>query len=281
MSIMLREQTATQTATTPPSGSRSLAILVRRGLLDNRRAPLTWGGVLGLMSALMAVIWPSVEDSMTELIKNYPSGLKEAFGIDQLDTVEKYIDAEMLSLIVPLALAFFVVRCVTQATVGAEDRGHLDTLLSLPVSRRLLVASAFIVSGLMVAAILGVTWALTMVAGTIAGSGIAAGTLAEGIFNVWPLAMTFGGLALLTTGLAHRPVTVTEVAGGTLVAMYVIDLAGKLSDTVEPLRAVSPFRYYGSVIQNGFDISHAVGLTLAAIALTAIGAELLERRDVL
>lgn len=265
----------------PPSWRRSLATLVRRGVRDSRRAPLTWGGGLGLMSGLMAAIWPSFEDSVDQIFENYPAALKDAFNIQELDSVEKYIDAEMLSLIVPLALAFFAVRCATRATVGAEDRGHLDTLLSLPVSRRVLVASALIVSALMVLAILGVTWVLTMIAGALAGTGISAGTMAVGLLNVWPLSMAFAGLAVLVAGLAHRPVTVTEIAAGTLVAMYVIDLAGKLSDTVEPLREITAFRYYGSAVQNGFDISHALGLTLVGVVLAAIGTVLFERRDVL
>jgi ABC-2 type transport system permease protein len=272
--------TTTRTPT-PPSWQRSLVVMVRRGLADNRRAPLTWGGALGLMSALMAAIWPSIEDSISKVTESYPSGLKEAFGIEQLDSVEKYIDAEMLSLIVPLALAFFAVRCATRAMVGAEDRGHLDTLLSLPVSRHVLVASSFIVSGLMTASILAVTWVLTIVAGVIAGAGISADTLALGLGNVWPLAMAFAGLAVLVGGVAHRPVTVTEVAAGTLVAMYVMDLAGKLSESVEPLRTVSAFRYYGSVIQNGFDVSHALLLTTVGVACAVIGAILFDGRDVL
>ena len=189
------------------------------------------------MTALMAAIWPSIEDSVGKLVESYPSGLKEAFGIQELDSIEKYIDGEMLSLVVPLALAFFAVRCAIRATVGAEDRGHLDTLLSLPVSRRTLVMSSFAVTGVMLLAILGVVWALTWVTGTLVGGGISGGTLAAGLVNVWPLSMLFAGLAVLAAGFSHRPATVTAIATGTLVAMYVVDLAGKLSDQVEPLRA--------------------------------------------
>lgn len=255
--------------------------LVWRGVRDNRRAPLTWGGALGAMSALMAAIWPSIQDSMDELLKNYPAGLKQAFGIEKLDSVEKYIDAEMLSLIVPLALAFFAVRCATRATVGAEERGHLDTLLSLPVSRRVLVAGSFIATGLMLAAILVAIWTLTWVAGTIAGTGISAGTLAAGLANVWPLAMAFAGLAVLAGGLLHRSASVAAIATGTLVAMYVVDLIGRLSSAAEPFRVVSAFRYYGSAVQHGLDLTHVLTLVVVAIALAVVGSLLFERRDVL
>jgi len=271
---------APPTALPPPSTARSLAAVIRRGLRDQRRAPLYWGGGFGLMCALMTAIWPSIEDSMTELVQSYPDGLMKAFGISELDSVERYLDAEMLSIIVPLAMAFFAIRCATRATVGAEERGHLDTLLSLPLSRHVVVFGSFAVTAIVVAAVLGVMGAMTWIAGTVAGTGISASALLAGFGNVWPLAMVFAGLAAFGAGLSSRPTVVTAVAGGTLVAMYVIDLGGKLSDAIEPLRAISAFRYYGSAIQQGFDVSHAIGLTLVAIALTATGAVLFERRDV-
>jgi ABC-2 type transport system permease protein len=262
-----------------PSTARSLAAVIVRGLRDQRRAALYWGGGFGLLCALMAAIWPSIEDSMTQLVESYPEGLLKAFGISRLDSVERYIDAEMLSVMVPLGIAFLAVRCATRATVGAEERGHLDTLLSLPLSRRVVVLGSYAVTAIVVAAALGVMAAVTWIAGTLAGTGISASALAAGFGNVWPLAMAFAGLAALVAGLSSRPVVVIAVAGGTLVAMYVVDLVGKLSDAVEPLRAVSAFRYYGSAIQQGFDVSHALGLTLAGIVLAVAGAVLFERRD--
>jgi len=281
MSTISPARRAVATSVCVPSAWHTFAALVRRGLRDQRRAALAWGIGFGLFGAMMAAIWPSIEHTMTDLIKNYPPGLKKAFGIVQLDSVERYVDAELLSVIVPLALAFLAIRIVAQATVGAEDRGHLDTLLSLPLSRRVVVSASVAVAGIVLAAILVVMGVLTWLAGTLAGTGISATTLAGGFANVWPLAMAFAGLAAVVAGLTHRPSTVTYVTGATLVGMYAIDLVGKLADAVEPLRAISAFRYYGSAIQNGFDVSHAVTLVVAALVLTAIGAALFERRDVL
>lgn len=218
---------------------------------------------------------------MQDLMKSYPETLKTAFGITELNTVERYVDAEMLSLIVPLAVAFFAVRCVTNAIVGAEDRGHLDTLLALPLSRRVLVAGSLIVTGIVAAEILAVIWALTWVTGTLAGTGISATTLGAGLLNVWPLSMAFAGLAALAAGVLHRPATVTAVATGTLLAMYIVDLVGKLAESIEPLRVISAFRYYGSAVQNGLDASHIAGLILVGVLAAVLGAVLFERRDIL
>lgn len=281
MSVTLprREAPPAAAPAVAPPWRRGLRALLLRGLHDQSRAPLTWGGGLGAMSALMAAIWPSIESSMSELMQSYPESLKQAFGITELNTVERYIDAEMFSLIVPLALAFFAVRVVTRSTVTAEDRGYLDTLLSLPLSRRLLMGAAYATAGIMLAVVLLVIWALTLLVGVIAGTGISATTLGAGVANVWPLSMAFAGLAALLAGLTSRTGVVTGVAVGTLVGMYVIDLVGKLADPIEPFRVISAFRYYGSAIQNGFDLSHAAGLTLVGFALAVAGALLFERRD--
>lgn len=272
---------ASEAARRPPSQLSSLTTLVLTGLGSQRRAPLTWGGSIGATCALIAAIWPSIEKSIGAAIKSYPESIKQAFGIQELDSVEKYVDAEMLSLIIPLVVAFFAVRCATRALVGAEEKGHLDPLLSLPVSRRALVAGTFIDTAILTAAILIVSWLLTLLAGAAAGTGMSAGTMAAGFGNVWPISIAFAGFAVLLAGVLHRPATVTAIATGTLVAMYVFDLVGKLSPDERFLRDISAFKYYGSAVQAGFDWRHAVGLTAVGVVLATVGALLFRRRDIL
>lgn len=264
-----------------PSDRRPLRAVVRRGLRDHGRAPLTWGLPLGAMCGLIVAMYPSIEDSLGELMDEYPQGLKDAFGIDELNSVEAYLDAEMFSLIVPLAIAFFAVRSISRAISTAEERGYLDTALAAPLSRRTLIAGSFAVTAMASATVLLVVFALTMVVGAAAGTGISLAKVAAGVATVWPLAVFFAGLAMLVAGLVHGSGPVTAIAAGTLVGMYVIDLVGKLADPVEPLRYISAFRYYGSAIQDGIDPLAFAGLTLAGAVLAAAGAILLRRRDVL
>ncbi len=228
----------------------------------------------------MAAIWPSIEGSMDELMDSYPAELKEAFNIRELTSVEAYIDAEMLSFIVPFALAFLAVRVIVRLVSGAEERGHLDLVLTAPVSRRVLIAGAAAVAAIVVAAVLIVVTGMTWVAGVLVGTDPSVLILGRGVANVWPLAMFFAGLAALVSGWSHSGGPVTAIATGTLVGMYVIDLVGKLSEPVEPFRALSAFRYYGSAVQDGIDPLAFAGLALAGAVLAAVGAVLFERRDV-
>ncbi len=265
----------------PPPAWVSLRALLRRGLRDNRRAPLTWGGSLGAFSTLIIFTWPSIEGSVGQLVESYPEGLKQAFGIEALDSVEAYFDAEMLSLIVPLAIAFLAVRTIARGISGAEETAWLDTLLTTPLSRSALIAGTFLLTGVLIALVLVLTTAIALLAGLVSGTDPSAAVIGRGMANVWPLAMFFAGLAALATGRLHSAGTVTAVASGALVAMYLLDVVGKISSDLEPLRWISAFRYYGDAIRDGIDPLAFIGLTVAGAVLAALGAVLLQRRDLI
>jgi hypothetical protein len=74
---------------------------------------------------------------------------------------------------------------------------------------------------------------------------------------------------------------VTAIATGTVVGMYVVDLAGKLADPAEPFRIVSVFKYYGSGLTDGIDPAAFIGVTVFGGALAFIGSLAFARRDVL
>ena len=248
-------------------------------LSDRRRSVLAWGLPLGLMSAFIVAIFPSIQSSISKLVKNYPAGIKEAFGIGQLATVEQYLHAEMLSLIVPLALGYLAVRAVASGLSGAAESGRLDVLLSAPVSRRRLCAAGFVATGVELAAVLVVTGLLCGLGSLLSGAGLQAGPAAAGFASVWPLALLFAALGIVATGFSLRTTVVTGSVAGVLVAMYAIDLVGRLDPGLSGIRYASVFRYYGNAIEDGFDVLAFAGIALVAAALAAVGAWLVERRD--
>lgn len=260
--------------------SVQLRALVEAHLSDRRRSILAWGLPLGLMSAFIVAIFPSVEDSISKVVSKYPSGLKEAFGIGQLSNVEQYLHAEMLSLIVPLALGYLAVRAVASGLAGAAESGRLDVLLSAPVSRGRICAAGFLATGIELAAVLAVSWAVTMVGSVLSGAGLAAGPAAAGFAGVWPLALLFAGLGIVVCGWTLRTTIVTGAVAGVLVSMYVIDLIGKLDPTLSGVRYVSVFKYYGNAIEDGIEPLAFVGVTAAAALLAGVGGWLFDRRDI-
>jgi ABC-2 type transport system permease protein len=260
--------------------SRQVGALVATHLSDRRRSVPAWGLPIGLMSAFIVAIFPSVEDSLSKAVADYPPALREAFGIGELANVEQYLHAEMLSLIVPLALGYLAVRAMASGLSGAAESGRLDVLLSAPVSRRRLCASGFIATAIELAAVLAVSWALTMLGSLAAGAGLAAGPAAAGFASVWPLALLFAGLGIVVSGWSLRTSVLTGSVAGVLVAMYVVDLVGRLDSGLAEIRYVSVFKYYGNAIEDGIEALAFGGVTAAAVLLAALGGWLFERRDI-
>jgi len=254
------------------------AALVGSHLSDRRRSLLAWGLPLGLWSAFIVIIFPSVEEALSKAVQNYPDALKEAFGIGQLTSVEQYLQAEMLSLIVPLAMGYLAVRAISSGLAGAAESGRLDVLLSAPVSRARLVAAGFAATAVELAVVLAVTVLLTCLGSVVAGAHLSFSSALTGYSNVWPLALFSAGLGAVAAGFSLRTSVVTGSVAGALVSMYVIDLIGRLDPDLSGIRYISVFKYYGNAVEDGIDPLAFVGVTVAAVGLVAIGAWLFERR---
>lgn len=99
-------------------------------------------------------------------------------------------------------------------------------------------------------------------------------------FNLWPLCVFFGALAMLCSALFRRRALAIAVPGAALLAMYLVDVLGGLLDSFEGLRRLSVFHYYGSALQDGVDWSGSGGVCVAALALTVLAALAFGRRDI-
>ncbi len=256
-----------------------VSALVLAHLSDRRRSLLAWGLPLGLMSAFIVAIFPSVEDALSKAVADYPPALKEAFGIGGLTNVEQYLQAEMLSLIIPLALGYLAVRAVASGLSGASETGRLDVLLSAPISRRRLVFAGFLATAIELLAVLVIIGLLTALGSLLSGAGLSVGPAVAGFANVWPLALIFAALGIVATGFSLRTSVVTGSVAGVLVAMYVVDLIGRLDPGLSGIRYASVFKYYGNAIEDGIEPLAFCGVTAAAVVLTVLGAWLFDRRD--
>lgn len=264
-----------------PGSITGLGAFVRRGLRDRRRTTLIWGLALGTYGGFMAAVYPSIQGSLDQLLKHYPSALKQAFDVTSMRTVEGYIQTEMFSLIVPLVIGYFVIRAITAPTAGAEERGQLDAILSLPVSRSVLMAGACLVAALSACAVMLLTGAMTFIVGRLAGTHISLGLVTAGVLGVLPLGLLGGGIAAVAAGAMRGGRGASGIALGALLAMYALDLVGKLAHSLDWFRWASAFKYYGSPMRDGIDPLSFAGMTVLAAVLMLVGARLFERRDLI
>ena len=236
----------------------------------------------------MAAIWPSIEDSMDELMESYPAEPQGGVQHPRRSTsVEAYIDAEMLSLIVPLALAFLAVRAiVARAISGAEERGYLDIAARGAASRGARSSPARSSSRR--------SWsrrcspssrAMTWLAGTarrepirrslVLGRGMGERVAAGDVLRRAAPSLAAGRAA-------QRRRRSPAIAAGHA-RRHVRDRPRRQARRRRSSRcaSLSAFKYYGSAIQDGIDPLAFAGLDARRGALlAAAGAFLFERRDV-
>jgi hypothetical protein len=152
-------------------------------------------------------------------------------------------------------------------------------VLAAPARRRALVGGAFTAGAIATLGILLVTSVLIWIAGQVFGAEIAVGDLAAALVGTWAFALFFAGVALVACGVRGNWTAVTGASVGLLVTMYVVDVAARIADALEPVGYLTAFHWYGSPLIDGLDGGHAL-LAALGLALAVGGAALFERRDV-
>lgn len=254
---------------------------VRELLRGQNRNILVWGLSMGLLGALYMALFPS----MGKLIQGYLDALPAAYlqflGMQAgMGTPQGWLAMEMFNMVGPIALPFFTILLGARAVAGAEERGRLDILLSNPVPRWQLVVGHFLAMAAGLVVILVLLFALTWGTAVAAGVDLGPGPVAAGSLNLLPFCLFFGALALLVSTLARRAALAIAVPGALLVAMYVLNGVGAVSDTLKPLRPLSLFYHYGSAVEQGVPWASFLLILAGALVLTGLAVAAFERRDI-
>ncbi|HET7481044.1 MAG TPA: ABC transporter permease subunit [Rubrobacteraceae bacterium] len=260
----------------------ALLALISHTVRMQLRGVLIWGGILGLYSAAIVATYPTFGDmqGFDQFVQAYPKGLREAFNITDMSTIEGFLDTEIFSFMAPLALAFFPILAASSAIAGAEERGTIDVLLGNPIQRWQLVAGSFVATAVSLLGILAVAGLFAWITAALVDVDLSVENAVNGYLNLWPICLFFGGLALLCSAIFHRRSLAIAVPGVVLLGMYLMDVLGKVSEDLEDLRPYSLFYYYGSAIRDGIDWVNFGGITLVTLALIVLAMIAFRRRDI-
>jgi len=259
--------------------------LLRREIVDHRRALLGWCvGIAGYV-ALIASIFPSIEGSadLNDLIESYPDVLKSLFGITgsgDLTSGAGFLDAELFSFMLPLFILVLAISSGASTLAGEEDAGRLELVLAYPVRRRnVVVAKGLAVSiEVLVACVAAI--AAILVFDVIVGLELSLGHVAGAFASLLALGLFYGWLSLAVGAAYPSRALALGVAAGVAAAAYLVGGLHDLAGWLDPFRFLSPFWLVGqSPLQGGTDAVGVVVVLLAAIVILVLGAILVERRD--
>lgn len=234
---------------------------------------LGWATGIALYAAMIGALSPVV----TELGREDPDYQKtlEQFGMGMALTERGFV-----AFMGPtLALMIALYCCWRIGAARAEEAaGHLETMLSQPVTRRqwLVGHAALTVAG---AGLLSVGAGLaTWLGAQLAGAEVGLGDALVPVAAQAPLVLAFAGIAVLMFGLVPRLTTTLPAA--VVVLAYLLQMLGPGLGLPNWLLALSPFHHLGYVPIEPLRALPVVILLAVAAAASAAGAMTFARRDV-
>jgi ABC-2 type transport system permease protein len=259
---------------------------------------ILWGLGFGLLGASTLAVLPDAEGlkAMADLIEQLPSFMISLIGSGNdlvfMSTPEGYITAGFYGRLL-LLLAIFPVLLGLRVTSNEENSGVMDTLLSLPVSRPVMMIEKILAYWLMMALMLLVMNGWLVAANMAFEVGIDNARLFLVGGALFPSILFIFGLTVLFSALIRQRRTaiigvVVVILGGFLIDMLVglaesaLSKGDFLESTfLETAKFFSIYHYYNSAVifQQGLIWNHVLIMLIAGCLAGIAGIWLFNRRD--
>jgi len=242
-----------------------------------------WSIGLGLYGLLMALMFDSVSqiEGLEQLLRSYPEEIMGFFGdLVAITTPQGYLDIYYFGYLTVI-IGIFAVSAAAGLFVGDEERGTLDLILAHPVSRSALFwgrVLAYIVATMI---ILGVGWLSWVIPSSGSGIGL---TWIQFLRPFGPLLaqlLLFGGLALLLSMVMPSSRSAGMLAGGLLVANYLMVGLANMNEDLQAIVDFTPLHFYqGGYAADGLKWDWLGGLLAVAAVLVLLAWWRFRRRDI-
>jgi ABC-2 type transport system permease protein len=263
---------------------RTALPIFTKALTDGWRSLLGWA--IGFIAALSLYlpIFPSLSGNpqMQQLIDSLPPELTRTINYQQIDTGAGYTQSTFFGLIGFLLISIAAISWGAAAIGGDEESGQLELTLAHGVTRVEVAVQRFAALIVKVLALSLVAFLVILVWNGPAGLRLDLANLAVTCLLFGELALVSGSAALLCGALTGR--RSWGIGGGAVVAVvgYVFNAIANQSEDLEWLHRLSPYHaaFGNSPLANGTDAWTLGWFALASLALGALAALVLRRRDV-
>lgn len=252
-----------------------------KSLADHRRSLTAWALGSAVAGMMYASFYPQMRGDAAEALSNFPSAMREAFHMNDMTSAAGYLNSSVFGLILPLIAMFYGITTGARTIAGDEESGQLDQILAHPLTRVRLVQERFASLTAGAFGIAALVWlAMLAVRSSAELTSITPAEFAAQCLNLALLATTFGALALGLGAAIGRRGLVLGVSAALGVLSYALHTFGEQVGLARAA-ALSPFAFYidDQPLKHGFQWGDAGALAATSLALVAVGALLLNRRD--
>jgi len=255
--------------------------LLRHELRMRLGAIFSWGAGLALFAALYVRIYPEIAKQMSQGGSHF--SIYKAVDID-MGSFEGFVASTVVQFI-PLMLGVYALVNGTDTLAGEEDRGTLELIVAMPLSRWRLVtakAVAMAVAALVILAFAGAGGAV-MLSKMQLETAVGATAIFLAILTAWPITMAFMMISLFLGAYLPTRRSAAVVATAIFIGSYFGERLTSLVDALEPFQRLSLFHYFDSSAElfsggvKAGDVLVQLGVTLIFFGLSLLS---FERRNI-
>ncbi len=258
--------------------------LLRHAWRCQRRPLAVWAGATALYIALIVAVWPSLRHvkAMDQIVRAVPPALARAFGLANLTSPAGYLFSELFGLILPAILTAAAISIAVGLTAGDEDRGGLETELTLPVGRGAVWTARALATAVATALLAMTAECVLLLGGTAVHLNLSTSHLTAAVTAVGCLAALHAGVALTAAGAGAPRARALGLAWAVAVAGYLVNVLAPLVPPLAPLQRISPWGWAlgSNPLAHGWNGGGLLLLAAVAVAGGAIGGAGFRRRDI-
>ncbi len=222
-------------------------IIFIRELIRNRKAFITWTVSLVATNVMMLMFFPYMDDkmgAMSDMLKQMPSGMISAFNLDSMDfsKILSYFSYEFQYIL--LFSSIYAMQFGAGILSREENDKTVEFLLAKPVKR----------SGVVTSKMLCLLFYLVLFNIILAVSNYVAITaITDQAFSMeaylllhlgqFLLQLFFATIGLLISVFVVKTSTVFPLSIGVVLGTYFISIASGISEKLENLKYITPFKY--------------------------------------
>lgn len=247
--------------------------IARLDLLLRRRG--TIGYALGMAAYVFVVValYPAFKDDTSlNQFTNGNSAVAALFGATgSLTSPAGWLNANIYSNFLPLVVLLLTVGYGASAIAGQDEDGTLGLIITLPLSRRRILAQKAITL-IAVAVPAGLATVLVVLAGRGFDLSLGTGHLIGATTGAVLLGIDFGALAMLAGALSGSRAIALGVTSSLAAASYLVSSLAPVTHWIRPLRYESLFYWAvgNAQLRTGLSATSAVVLVgFAAVTLAA------------
>ena len=246
-----------------------------------------WSLGITMLVTLTLGFYPAFRDDaadMNKMVEKLPESVKSLIGmgsgVDPFSPIG-YLSHEIFAIVLPAILMIAAIG-LGASIAGDEERGLLEIIYALPISRQRVVLERLTGSAILIIALTMVSGATTLAMCTITNIEVSMASVVWATVTACALTFAIGSISVFVGGISGRRGPAIAAATSTAIAGYLItSLADAGIGFFRAIRFLSVFSLYNviDVLHTGRPRWSLVGLVIVALAFTCVGTIATRMRD--